>query len=171
MDFAHWDKIYTKAASKIQIKTSEDVCMPLALSHSNKGVVLKKVETVAPKTSVYGGMFVKATKEDGPTSCVKEKDLFGECEGSELRIFKQEGKMKRLKEAEEKAGQFDAGKDYFGEAGKEAESTQSKAKSSKRKREDKKEKKHRKHSSSSSDKRKSKRDKKRSKRRKVTEVP
>lgn len=68
---------------------------------------MKKVETVAPKTSVYGGMFVKSTIESMTGSAVKEEDLFKECEGSELRIFKQEGKMKRLREAEERAGQFD----------------------------------------------------------------
>eukprot|EP01127_Copromyxa_protea_P013215 TRINITY_DN353_c0_g2_i1.p1 TRINITY_DN353_c0_g2~~TRINITY_DN353_c0_g2_i1.p1 ORF type:complete len:771 (+),score=240.94 TRINITY_DN353_c0_g2_i1:55-2313(+) len=101
-DFSHWDKLYTKAASNIHVSTD-----------ASGSVSLKKVETVAPKASVYGGMFVKAASSNDPTSACKEEELFKECEGSELRIFKQEGKMKRLMDAEKNCGVYNAGTAYF----------------------------------------------------------
>eukprot|EP01126_Amoeba_proteus_P055403 TRINITY_DN6871_c0_g1_i3.p1 TRINITY_DN6871_c0_g1~~TRINITY_DN6871_c0_g1_i3.p1 ORF type:complete len:108 (-),score=25.14 TRINITY_DN6871_c0_g1_i3:61-384(-) len=58
-------------------------------------------------------MFVKSTTPEMIATTVDESDLFEHCGYSGLRIFRQPGKMKRLKEAEEREGAYDMNSHYF----------------------------------------------------------
>eukprot|EP01125_Pyxidicula_operculata_P018846 TRINITY_DN674_c0_g1_i1.p2 TRINITY_DN674_c0_g1~~TRINITY_DN674_c0_g1_i1.p2 ORF type:complete len:203 (+),score=43.81 TRINITY_DN674_c0_g1_i1:922-1530(+) len=90
VDFSHWDDLYKKAAEEIKVESGD------------QGVILKKNnEADKPRQTFYGGMFVKSsTKTMEKTEAVKEENLYELCGKRELRIYKQDGKLNRLKQAE-----------------------------------------------------------------------
>jgi len=96
-DYGHWDKLYNDAAKKIQV------------SSGSQGAKLLVADTPKPLPAVYKGMFVKSTSTLNTTA--SEQDLFGHCGNRELRIFRQEGKMSRLKKFET-GGELEY-KEYF----------------------------------------------------------
>jgi len=99
LDFAHWDNIYMTASKNLHI------------NEGTEGLTITKSAPI--KKSVYEGRFVTSTKNDTLVSESDESNLFNRCGNSSLRIFSQEGKMKRLVDCELKDGQYDAFEDYF----------------------------------------------------------
>uniref|UniRef100_A0A6B2LK40 G-patch domain-containing protein n=1 Tax=Arcella intermedia TaxID=1963864 RepID=A0A6B2LK40_9EUKA len=89
LDFSHWDDLYKKAAQNIQVQDTQGKVQ----------LTTGKSEEAPKKQSVYGGMFVKASQsmEATPKAKIDENDLFAICGNRELRMYRQEGKNKRVK--------------------------------------------------------------------------
>jgi len=86
-DFGHWDNLYNQAVKKIQVTTD------------TQGVAKLQATDPPKPAAVYNGMFVKSSTAL-KTTPANEKELFSHCGSRELRRFRQEGKMNRLKKFE-----------------------------------------------------------------------
>jgi len=92
-DFSHWDNLYNQAVKKIQITTDD------------QGAQLKTATETKPTLQAYNGKFVKATSSSFQSQTSPEAELFKHCGKRELRIYRQEGKMSRLRKFE--TGQYE----------------------------------------------------------------